>query len=639
MSLVAGLVSFDGRELIKIEAMSHALNHRARGAARIWRSTIAALASDQLSGVQCGDASAPRANSIVIAADARLDNRDYLVGATRSEKSADDAALILAAYLKWGETSPEHLLGDFAFAIWDGPRGHLFCARDHAGVRPFVYALTDTGIVVASEIKSVHAAAGEQQLAAEGIADFLAGLVPDRDATWYPNIRRLPPGHTLLFKRGACRISAYWRPEPIDPVPDKDATERFRATFEEAVRTRLAPATSVFLSGGLDSSSIALTAGRISEQTVPTYSLVFADGETEQPYIDAVLRSGSFAPRLLNADAFDPFVDFRSLLAQQDGLFQAPGLANTNRLYEAAARDGSHVVLDGQGGDEVVSHGLGYIKEQALDGKWGGVWRDSAAEAGIYGVHRGDIFLRYWMHLGPARRAFAAIHRTRNRLSRGMNRARNQIPQQHLRLAPINSSFAQSTRVEERVRALMANLNNYATEAQQHANVLNGTIPSYALETLDRAAAHAGVEPRYPFWDRRLVELCLSLRPEDKIRSGKTRITLREAMRGVLPELIQRRTDKFDFTLSLANTMRRHSAPLIHETLQDPTGQLGTMLNLDVARNAYKRMCARPSNTHGSDVQLIWRSVALATWLANRSNNAAPSASSRKTPARVVSHA
>src|SRR5262249_21169187 len=96
-----------------------------------------------------------RAGSLVITADARLDNRVELISALGVSANSSDGELILAAYRKWGEACPEHLLGDFAFAIWDARDQSLFCARDHFGVRPFYYYLSQSIFVFATEIKAL----------------------------------------------------------------------------------------------------------------------------------------------------------------------------------------------------------------------------------------------------------------------------------------------------------------------------------------------------------------------------------------------------------------------------------------------------------------------------------------------------
>jgi len=623
MSLIAGLVRFDGGGLDGTRLAAQALAPRARGNVLRWEGACAALAGDATASATRNRGHASASDGLSVVVDARLDNRDELAAATTSDPSASDAMLILSAYLKWGEATPERLLGDFAFAIWDGPRRTLFCARDHAGVRPLVYSEIAHGVAVASEIKGILAIGGEHRFSAEGMADFLAGLAPERDATWYNGIKRLPPGHAMSVKPGGNRVWAYWRPQAAASFVAGDVVEQFEAVFKEAVRTRLTPDAGVFLSGGLDSSSIALTGSGMAERALPAYSMVFEGAKDERPHIEAVLSAGRFKPNFVQADRIAPFDAFAALIVQQDGLFQAPGLANTVQLYRAAAAAGSRIVLDGQGGDEAVSHGFGHLKHQALTGAWGGLWRNASAEAGIYGASRLDIFLRYWAHLGPARRAFAAAHNTRLRVGRGLARLAGRPINSGAGQGLITAAFADVTGVVERHRAAAAARNRFTSEAEQHALVLNGPIPSHALETLDRAAAHAGVEPRYPFWDKRLVELCLSMKPEDKIRDGRTRHTLRQAMEDVLPRSIQRRTDKFDFTRTLARAMQAHNDDLIRDALADTSGRLGAMIDLARVRSAYQRISVAPQRATGMDVQAVWRTTAMSIWMATRNDKPA----------------
>ncbi|MEQ1607675.1 MAG: asparagine synthase-related protein [Hyphomonadaceae bacterium] len=623
MSLIAGLVRFDGGGLDGVRRAAQALAPRARRNITLWQGACAVLAGDAAASATRDRGPAFFDDGLAVVADARLDNRDELAAATGSAPSATEAMLILSAYLRWGEETPQRLLGDFAFALWDGRQRKLFCARDHVGVRPLVYSENAQGVAVASEIKGILALGGEHRFSTEGMADFLAGIVPERDATWYAGIKRLPPGHAMSVKREGSRVWAYWRPEPPANPCTGDAVEQFEAIFKEAVRTRLAPDAGVFLSGGLDSSAIALTGSSMSGGELPAYSMVFDGATDERPHIEAVLRAGRFQPNFLQADRIGPFDAFDAMIVQQDGLFQAPGLANTMQLYRTAAATGSRIILDGQGGDEAVSHGLGHLKHQAVTGAWGGVWRNASAEAGIYGASRFGIFMRYWMHLGPARQAFAGLHDTRVRLERRLARLMSRPVNSGAGQGLITAAFADVTGVFERQRAAAVARNRFTSEAEQHALVLNGPIPPHALETLDRAAAHAGVEPRYPFWDKRLVELCLSMKPDDKIRDGRTRYTLRQAMEGVLPRSIQRRTDKFDFTRTLACAMHEHNDDIIRDAIADASGRLGAMIDLPRVRAAYKRISAAPARAMGADVQAVWRTTAMSIWMTSHTDKLA----------------
>ena len=228
---------------------------------------------------RCGAASpmcADHAAGLVLVADARLDDRDGLCAALRvpaAERGAvADADLILRAWLRWGRECPRHLLGDYAFALWDTRRRALFCARDHVGARPFYYALPGDGVVFASAVESVLAAPGVSNALDEAVvAGHLAARPLSDTRTFFAAVRKLPPGHALCVEwtpsghdpgRRRTRIARHWRPEQAPaarPVSDDACAEQFRHLHAQAVRDRLrgydAEAVGVHLSGGLDSSA------------------------------------------------------------------------------------------------------------------------------------------------------------------------------------------------------------------------------------------------------------------------------------------------------------------------------------------------------------------------------------------------
>jgi asparagine synthase (glutamine-hydrolysing) len=234
-----------------------------------------------------------------IVADARLDARSDLVAALRARgcefnADASDAELILRAYGTWRDDCVTHLLGDFAFAIWDGPERRLFCARDHLGVKPFFYARLGKTMVFSNTLDCVRlhpgVSSGLNDLA---IADFLLfGANQEFDTTAFHDIRRLPPAHCLTGSREAISCRQYWTlpiDEPIAFRRADDYTERFQELLRAAVSDRLRTRrVSVLMSGGLDSPAIAaVAAGLLRERSTDfvlqaitsVYDRLIPDGE------------------------------------------------------------------------------------------------------------------------------------------------------------------------------------------------------------------------------------------------------------------------------------------------------------------------------------------------------------------------
>jgi asparagine synthase (glutamine-hydrolysing) len=182
----------------------------------------------------------------------------------------------------------------------------------------------------------------------------------------------------------------------------------------------------------------------------------------------------------------------------------------------------------------------------------------------------------------------------------------------------INPDLAARTDVAARYSAHRALMISYKSEREQHLNEISAPMQAHALEVLDKAAAGAGVEARYPFWDKRLVEFCLALPADAKLRDGWSRMVLRRAMDGVLPEAVTWRRDKFDFTVHLIRGMLAHHRPMLDQILFEDAVNIGGYVDLAAVTAAYRRMVKHAEAANGYDVQAVWRTAVLALWLRER---------------------
>ena len=212
-----------------------------------------------------------QSGAVTVAASGRLDDRAALAAALGVRPDLDVADLILAAYGKWDAGLLDHLIGAFAFTLWDARERRLLAATDHFGVRPIHYGMTAGALVVSTAIGPVRDCGRvDTDLDDAFIADFLtAGFSLDVAATVHKGVRRLPPAHALVWTNIAIRIEPYWRvPGPSAPLrlASRGAyAEAFREAFFEAVRDRLPPTgpITIQLSGGMDSPAIAAAARAI----------------------------------------------------------------------------------------------------------------------------------------------------------------------------------------------------------------------------------------------------------------------------------------------------------------------------------------------------------------------------------------
>jgi asparagine synthase (glutamine-hydrolysing) len=304
-----------------------------------------------------------------IAADARVDARPELIARLRGEGwdvAADvpDAHLILHAYHAWGERCLERLVGDFAFAIWDGAARRLFCARDHFGVIPFYYADRPQGLVFGNVLRALRLHPGvSDALNDRAIGDFLLfGENLDTAATTFADIRALPPAHALTADREGVRVRRHWSPpeapREVRLEPPEEHVERFRVGFDQTVADRLRSArVAAHLSGGMDSTSVAVTAHQVlssrgADFELLAYSMVFDRlvAEEEGRYADlTAAKTGLDLERLVVDEYWT-----RPLHEDGTWVFPEPGvLPHRSAWYEVSRRASafSRELLTGFGGD------------------------------------------------------------------------------------------------------------------------------------------------------------------------------------------------------------------------------------------------------------------------------------------------
>ncbi|SFC92126.1 asparagine synthase-related protein [Tropicimonas isoalkanivorans] len=478
-----------------------------------------------------------------LTADIRLDNREELLTALDCRHPASDAELTLLAYLKWGRDCVDHLLGDFAFAIWDPRDQTLFAARDHMGMKPFAYFANDGWFVFGSTPMSVVAAPMvPRKLYEPRIADFLLDdQIPlegiDHESTFWQDVYRLPPGHRMIVSSHTVDLSRYWQPTALshsDKTSDGDYEAHFLEVFDEAVRCRLRMSKpgGIMLSGGLDSGSVAaaavLSAGRPPLRTFsgvtddPTFietAMIRRNQETcglqpvDVPLTDVSRHANQALADLLKTE--EPF-NFTATMPRQ--------------VYRTAADHGVSVMLDGVMGDVVTSTGS-MILRLVRSGHVLTAYRDCIGEADFARQSSLSGALKF----GRVVRRVLMPSAVRHLRSAHWNR---HAPAEIIARSTIDPVFAKRVDAIGRIRAMRASLERrtpYDREAEAMATMVFPFISS-AREGYDRIAAAWGIECRDPYTDRRLVEFCIGLPDDQKRRRGWPKHIVRRAMADRMPE-------------------------------------------------------------------------------------------------------
>lgn len=627
MSAIFGIYFPDGRPVdMYLEAMAVCLAHRGSERPGTWRQGLVGLGHRMLRTTPESLAEplplSDEKGSLVVTADARLDNRKELISLLNLGSDDDgtiaDSRLILAAYRLWGERAPEYLLGDFAFAVWDAERRTIFCARDPMGIRPLYYHhRPDQLFAFASEVKAVVACPEvPRRLNEVRVADHLLQDLTDTKSTFYQGIFRLPAAHCMTVSSGSIETRRYWSLDSTRDLilsSDEEYADAFREIFTEAVRCRTRSAYPVgsTLSGGLDSSSIACAASRmLSDHQGPlrTFSAIFpglpaADLERidERGYVDRVVQSGRFDPCYVHGDRVSPLLEWHHVFQHLDEACLAPNLYLHWELYKAAAGKGVRVLLDGLDGDTTVSHGLSYLNELLRTGRWMRFWNEASAlskrnpsrfpfrpvvwQLGIRPLVP-DCAIRTWRTI---RRS--DVHQTETLIS-------------HQLAERVGEGGRSRGQVEGHVRSAR----------HEHWQGLNSPLIPYAMELADAASGAFGIEVRYPFFDRRLVEFCLSIPASQKLSDGWTRSVMRRAMTGILPTAVQWRVDKADLSPNFMRGLFERDRAILEDVVMSRLPALSDFVDEAAVRAAYQRWLAQPMREE-RDALTLYTVATLALWL------------------------
>lgn len=484
-----------------------------------------------------------------------------------------DTETILHLYEEHGAACVDHLRGMFAFAIWDQRRHELFIARDRLGVKPLYYAHTEDGsLYFGSEIKAVLASgAVRPELNFVALPDYLANHATSGEETLFSGIKRLLPGHTLLWREGRVEIRRYWdvsfakvEGDGNSRRRDQDYIEEWTELFRTSVRLRLMADVplGMFLSGGIDSSAIAAMMSGMVSEPIKTFSVAFKEREAnELEYARLVANAYKTNHHEITVSPEDFFAALPKMVWHEDEPLAHPSSVALYFVSQLAAQH-VKVVLTGEGSDELLA---GYARYRKT----------------IYNLALGA---RYH---GLMPEAIKSIVRNRiDGLSIG-SKVRQKLVRTFLSLQPdIESIYFDNFAVFPRTmqpellsaetRARTGALDPYAgvrrvladTDAQSLLDrLLYADIKTYLHELLmkqDQMSMAASIESRVPFLDHKLVEFTSTLPERLKLRGWTTKYVLRQSMKGVLPEAILSRP-KMGFPVPIGKWFRGQYRSVIDE--------------------------------------------------------------------------
>jgi len=469
-----------------------------------------------------------------------------------------DTEVILAAYRQWGEDCLPRFNGMFAFALWDADRGVLFCARDRLGVKPFYFQFDGARFAFASEPRALVLTQPSRIAPRPGaIRDLLAlDWVDHETRTFFEGLHQLPAGHALTVGEGGLRVRAWWSLDPAAHAHGgpEEWTRTFADLFTDSVRLRLRADVEVgsCLSGGLDSSAVVTTAGRLARRGLHAFSCAYDEGPAfdERPWIRAAVETSGAKSHVVVPDGSDFWPVFDTLAYAQDEPTAGPGVYSQWKVMELANATGLKVLLDGQGGDELLAGYFRYLPARLRDlaaagrlGEFARLWGSVADRLG--GATTLLHTLEPWL---PA----PLVAALRTRFGQGKDRVLSRA------LAKAPGSVPELPRAE---RSWLWR--------QLAFDTLRRQLPGL-LRYEDRNSMAFSIETRLPFLDWRLVEFAFSLPDEQKLEGVTTKAILRRALGDRVPPGVLARRDKMGFETPADLWLRGRHAAEVRRRLSRP---------------------------------------------------------------------
>ncbi len=518
----------------------------------------------------------------VLVWDGRLDNRDELAAALEiSAEQTPDSALILRAFLKWREQCAAHLLGDFAFAVWDARVQSLYAARDIMGVRPLFYHSAEGRLAFASEVQALLtlpevSRAPDEVMAGEALLWWSAFSPIER--TFFRDVRRLPPAHWLRWTAHGLRVERYWDIDPrrqIRCARREEYIEQYMDLLRRSVACRLRSArpTGIFLSGGMDSSALASVAGQLSPGpgAHAFHMQLVDDANDESPLAERVAQRAGMPFHSIPLRGENVLGELEPYIRLHGVPLADLAFPNDLGLMHLAAQTGCGSVLTGDGNDELFCFPWFYVADLLRRLRW---------------FHLARILGPYARYYGRTPRHFL-----KNAMRYAAPRAALRLWKRHRWKSPppwIAPDFSRCSGLLERLRAVSPPRKLASISEQENYVTLTRGRRVLFDEMRDLSASRLGLEYRFPCYDRRLLEFMFAVPWEAKVDGWRVKPFLRGAP-GLLPPELQHSRHKASYMQYQARLQRNQNWNPLRPLLDSPPAGAEAFLSLTEARRIASR--------------------------------------------------
>jgi asparagine synthase (glutamine-hydrolysing) len=506
--------------------------------------------------------------------------------------SGSDTEVLLSSYIEWGESCLDKLNGMFAFTILDTYTNELFAARDRFGIKPFYFYCDQNQFLFASDIPPILKTLDHKREPEDSVIfDYLVlNRTNHSEKTFFKNIQKLQHGHTLTVKSGRININCWYSlSEKLSNYKsflfnEKDFLEELESSIKLQLRSDVPVGTC--LSGGLDSSAItALVLKNKKNVDLHSFSAVYQKGQKgdESEYI------AEFKEKNLNIHYINPSVDsllddLNNFIVSQSGPVPTTSVYAEYKVMELAKKY-CIVLLNGQGADELMAgyhyfYGY-YFRDLLKTYSWGKllneIFQYTRLHKSIYGIKTlGFAFnprsLRHFKNHGFIDPAF-------------YNKFYNQENS-------LLDDFYKSTDLKE----FMINHFEYKFE--------------HNLLWADKTGMQFSLETRFPFLDHNLVEKTLSVPADNYIKNGYTKVIMRNALKGILPEKIRMRKDKIGFSTPESDWFKNNKLQsLLADVIESDTFKERGYFEVDQCKKELRSL--QKYNKYNSE---FWKWIHLELW-------------------------
>ncbi|MBN2562301.1 MAG: asparagine synthase (glutamine-hydrolyzing) [Phycisphaerae bacterium] len=549
-------------------------------------------------------------------------HRQYLIEQGHQFRSQSDTEVLIHLYEEKGVGFLAELNGMFALAIWDGRRRQLLLARDHAGIKPVYYWQDGRRLFFASEIRALLRVPGlPRELNPQAIPDFLTFVYVPGDATMLKAIRKIEPGHYLLWRDGRVEEKQWFSMayEPDESVPEDEWVERVHDTFMRTTRRQMVSDVPLgaFLSGGLDSSAIvACMRHSFPDREIKCYTYYYDEEDMARDQFERDFPYAQKVAQLLDVtlQSFPLRADVVSLLPKMVFSVEEPNgdqaIFASYLISKWAREDGTTVLLSGMGGDEVL---FGYRSFQALR------------------LFERLRWVPRWL-LGPGlavgtslasavRGAQSAIPRRLRVFRRALQgdgfqryMALSDWSSPDIRQGLFTGEFADRLRQAEPhadfVRTYYDGFEGTGELNRRSHVLIQSFMGAHNLIYTDKSSMAVSLEVRVPYMDLELMRLCARIPERYKLKGQTTKYLLKAAMEPYLPRNVLHRS-KSGFGVPLRKWVAKDLSPVIRELLSPEHTKARGLFKPE----AIQRILRENHENKADHAYLIYALLVLELWL------------------------